>query len=159
MLYGCDEKYTHNNLQDDKIKSCWQTVIGTRISGTDGKIDFGNLYAGEYQLVETKTVPGYAKPMGQWRVTIDPEAAEPVKVSVKGSAPSFSKDGSNLSVANTKNFKLPFTGGTGDHRTTLMLTGIVLIVAAAGTTLVLKKRNNNKKINKKRKEQKNESEK
>lgn len=159
VLYGCDEKHTHNNLQDDKIKFCWQIVVGTRISGTDGKIDFGNLYAGEYQLVETKTVPGYAKPMGQWRVTIDPEAAEPVKVSVKGSAPAFSKDGSNLSVANTKNFKLPFTGGTGNHRTTLMLTGIVLIIAAAGTALVLKKRNNHKKTNKKRKEQKNESEK
>ena len=35
VLYGCDEKHAHNNLQDDKIKSCWQTIVGTRISGTD----------------------------------------------------------------------------------------------------------------------------
>ncbi|MDO5434617.1 collagen binding domain-containing protein [Eubacterium sp.] len=149
VLYGCNEKHTHNNLQDDKIKSCWQTVIGTRISGTDGKIDFGNLYAGEYQLVETKTLPGYAKPMGQWRVTIDPEASEPVKVSVKGSASAFIKDGSTLTVMNTKNHKLPFTGGTGDHRTALMITGIVLIVAGAGAALVFKKRNTHKKTNQK----------
>ncbi len=149
VLYGCNEKHPHNDQQDDKIKSCWQTVIGTRISGTDGKIDFGNLYAGEYQLVETKTLPGYAKPMGQWRVTIDPEASEAVKVSVKGSASVFIKDGSILTVMNTKNHKLPFTGGTGDHRTALMITGIVLIVAGAGAALVFKKQNTHKKTNQK----------
>lgn len=141
VLYGCDEKHTHNNLQDDKIKSCWQIVVGTRISGTDGKIDFGNLYAGEYQLVETQTLPGYAKPMGQWRVTIDPEAAETVKITAKGTAPAFVKDGSVLKVDNQKNDKLPFTGGNGDHRVALMLTGIVLFLAAGMLALVLKKKN------------------
>lgn len=141
VLYGCDEKHTHNNLQDDKIKSCWQTVIGTRISGTDGKIDFGNLYAGEYQLVETKTLPGYAKPMGQWRLTIDPEAAETVKITAKGTAPAFVKDSGVLKVDNQKNDKLPFTGGNGDHRAALMLSGIILFLAAGILALVLKKRN------------------
>ena len=140
VLYGCDEKHTHNNLQDDKIKSCWQIVIGTRISGTDGKIDFGNLYAGEYQLVETKTLPGYAKPMGQWRVTIDPEAAETVKITAKGTAPSFVKDGGVLKVDNQKNNKLPFTGGNGDHRVALVLAGMVLFLAAGMFALILKKR-------------------
>lgn len=141
VLYGCDEKHAHNNLQDDKIKSCWQTVVGTRISGTDGKIDFGNLYAGEYQLVETKTVPGYAKPMGQWRVTIEPEAAETVKITAKGTAPEFVKEGGFLKVDNQKNYKLPFTGGNGDHRATMMLAGIVLFLAAGILALVLKKKN------------------
>ena len=141
VLYGCDEKHTHNNLQDDKIKSCWHTIIGTRISGTDGKIDFGNLYAGEYQLVETKTVPGYAKPMGQWRVTIEPEAAETVKITAKGTAPEFVKEGGFLKVDNQKNYKLPFTGGNGDHRATMMLAGIVLFLAAGILALVLKKKN------------------
>ena len=141
VLYGCDEKHTHNNLQDDKIKSCWQTVIGTRISGTDGKIDFGNLYAGEYQLVETKTVPGYAKPMGQWRVTIDPEANETVKITTKGTAPAFVKDGGVLKVHNRKNYRLPFTGGNGDHRAALMMAGMVFFLAAGMLALVLKKKN------------------
>lgn len=140
VLYGCDEKHTHNNLQDDKIKSCWQTIVGTRISGTDGKIEFGNLYAGEYQLVETKTLPGYAKPMGQWRVTIDPEAAETVKITAKGTAPSFVKDGGVLKVDNQKNNKLPFTGGNGDHRVALVLAGMVLFLAAGMFALILKKR-------------------
>ena len=147
VLYGCNEKHTHNNQQDDKIKSCWQTVIGTRISDTDGKIDFGNLYAGEYQLVETKTVSGYAKPMGQWRVTIDPEASETVKITTKGTAPDFTKDGNVLKIANQKNYKLPFTGGDGDHRAALMLAGIILFIAAGIFALVLKKRNS--KIQKK----------
>ena len=155
VLYGCDEKHTHNNLQDDKIKSCWQTVVGTRISGTGGKIDFGNLYAGEYQLVETKTLPGYAKPMGQWRLTIDPEAAETVKITAKGTAPAFVKNGGVLKVDNQKNYKLPFTGGNGDHRTALMLSGIVLFLAAGILALVLKKRNSRNSKGK-RKDKQNE---
>lgn len=162
VLYSCDKNHTHNEMQSDKVTACWAMVQGTRISGNDGTVDFGNLYAGEYQLVETKTVPGYAKPTGQWRITVDPEASEPVKTSIKGNAPAFSKEDGTFAVKNTKNYKLPFTGGTGDKRTALMLTGIVLIVAAAGTTLVFKKRNIQKKINKERKERKeqnNESEK
>ena len=91
--------------------------------------------------METKTVPGYAKPMGQWRVTIDPEAAETVKITAKGTAPAFVKDGSVLKVDNQKNYKLPFTGGDGDHRVALMLAGIVLLIAAGILALVLKKRN------------------
>ncbi|WP_195268863.1 LPXTG cell wall anchor domain-containing protein [Eubacterium sp. 1001713B170207_170306_E7] len=149
VLYSCDKNHTHNELQSDKVTTCWTMVQGTRISGSDGAVDFGNLYAGEYQLVETKTVPGYEKPTGQWRVTIDPEASEPVKVSIKGNAPAFSKDNSTLTVMNSKNHKLPFTGGTGDHRTALMLIGIVLILAGAGAALVFKKRNTYKKTNQK----------
>ncbi|MFR3144933.1 hypothetical protein DW091_07340 [Eubacterium sp. AM05-23] len=157
VLYGCNEKHTHNNLQDDKIKSCWQTVVGTRISGTDGKIDFGNLYAGEYQLVETKTVSGYAKPMGQWRVTVDPEASETVKITTKGTAPAFIKDGGVLKVDNQKNYKLPFTGGSGDHRDALILAGIVLLIATGILALVLKKRNSRNSKGK-RKDKQNEIE-
>ena len=90
--------------------------------------------------METKTLPGYAKPMGQWRVTIDPEAAETVKITAKGTAPSFVKDGGVLKVDNQKNNKLPFTGGNGDHRVALVLAGMVLFLAAGMFALILKKR-------------------
>ncbi|WP_133965226.1 SpaA isopeptide-forming pilin-related protein [Eubacterium limosum] len=158
VLYSCDKNHTHNEMQSEKVTACWAMVQGARISGNDGTVDFGNLYAGEYQLVETKTVPGYAKPTGQWRITVDPEASEPVKISIKGNAPAFSKEDGTFTVKNTKNYKLPFTGGTGDKRTALMLTGIVLIIAAAGTALVFKKRSIQKR-QAKRKEQNNESQK
>lgn len=152
VLYSCDKNHTHNEMQSDNVTACWNTVQGTRISGNDGTIDFGNLYAGEYQLVETKTVSGYAMPNGQWRIIVDPEASEPVKISVKGNAPAFSKEDGTFTVKNTKNYRLPFTGGTGDKRTALMLTGIVLIVAAASTALLLKKRNPQKNIQKEKRE-------
>ena len=89
---------------------------------------------------------------GQWRIIADPEASEPVKISVKGNAPAFSKEDGTFAVKNTKNYRLPFTGGTGDKRTALMLTGIVLIVAAASTALLLKKRNPQKNIQKEKRE-------
>ena len=85
--------------------------------------------------------------MGQWRVTIDPEASETVKITTKGTAPDFTKDGNVLKIANQKNYKLPFTGGDGDHRAALMLAGIILFIAAGIFALVLKKRNS--KIQKK----------
>ncbi len=91
--------------------------------------------------METKTLPGYAKPMGQWRVTIDPEAAETVKITAKGTAPSFVKNGGVLKVDNQKNNKLPFTGGNGDHRVALVLAGMVLFLAAGMFALILKREN------------------
>ncbi|MEG2449726.1 MAG: SpaA isopeptide-forming pilin-related protein, partial [Eubacterium sp.] len=140
VLYRCDVKHPHYDMQDDKNKACWQTVVGTQISGGDGKIDFSDLYAGDYQLVETKTVSGYAKPRGQWRVKIDPEGNETVIITIKGAAPAFTKDSDVLRVSNQKNYKLPFTGGSGVYRSVLMLAGIALILLAGILALVMEKR-------------------
>ena len=41
-----------------------------------GLVDFGRLHAGIYTLVETKSVSGYALPVGQWLMTIDPDKTD-----------------------------------------------------------------------------------
>jgi len=41
-----------------------------------GLVDFGRLAEGVYTIVETKAAPGYAVPVGQWILTIDPDKGD-----------------------------------------------------------------------------------
>ncbi len=47
-----------------------ETTVGTATSGTDGKVDFGNLEAGTYTLTENSAPGGYAASGGPWTVTV-----------------------------------------------------------------------------------------
>lgn len=79
-LFGCgsdEEGHVHEDTAalPDGSADCW-TLERKSVSGEDGSVDFGMLYKGEYRLVEIKTDYHYVNPLNQWKVTIDPDAAD-----------------------------------------------------------------------------------
>ena len=126
-LVCTDTGHTHTGLLDPADPGpCWGTddQIKTRESQKDGKVEFVGLPAGVYRLVETKAPAGYARPTGQWQVTL--AAGQDPKITAIGSAPAFAKaeDGSLL-LPNRKPMQMPSSGGPG-----------VPLAAALGTALM-----------------------
>lgn len=126
-LVCTDTGHTHTGLLDPADPaSCWGTgdQIKTRASQVDGKVEFAGLPAGVYRLVETKAPAGYARPTGQWQVTL--AAGQDPKITAIGSAPAFATaaDGSLL-LPNRKPMQMPSSGGPG-----------VPLAAALGTALM-----------------------
>lgn len=79
-LFGCssdEEGHVHEDTAalPDGSADCW-TLNKKSVSGEDGSVDFGMLYKGEYRLVEITTDYHYVNPLNQWKVTIDPDAAD-----------------------------------------------------------------------------------
>ena len=76
-LYGGkagEELKIGTNDDPNAAKTYWDmgTVLQTKTSATTtGIVGFTGLKAGNYLLVETKTVEGYTLPKGQWIITVD----------------------------------------------------------------------------------------
>lgn len=126
-LVCTDTGHTHTGLLDPADPGpCWGTgdQIKTRTSPKDGKVEFTGLPAGVYRLVETKAPAGYARPTGQWQVTL--AAGQAPEITAIGSAPAFATaaDGSLL-LPNRKPMQMPSSGGPG-----------VPLAAALGTALM-----------------------
>ena len=123
-LVCTDTGHTHTGLLDPADPGpCWGT--GDQIkTQKDGKVEFADLPAGVYRLVETKAPAGYARPTGQWQVTL--AVGQDPKITAIGSAPAFAKaeDGSLL-LPNRKPMQMPSSGGPG-----------VPLAAALGTALM-----------------------
>ncbi|MBQ8149463.1 MAG: Cna B-type domain-containing protein [Clostridia bacterium] len=59
-VYGCTSScHIHSGVPGEE-GSCWTDVVGSRISGSDGKVLFEGLSNGIYALVETGTRNGFA---------------------------------------------------------------------------------------------------
>ena len=126
-LVCTDTGHTHTGLLDPADPGpCWGTgdQIKTQTSKEDDKVEFAGLPAGVYRLVETKAPAGYARPTGQWQVTL--AAGQDPKITAIGSAPAFATaaDGSLL-LPNRKPMQMPSSGGPG-----------VPLAAALGTALM-----------------------
>ena len=126
-LVCTDTGHTHTGLLDPADPGpCWGTddQIKTQTSQEGGKVVFADLPAGVYRLVETKAPAGYARPTGQWQVTL--AVGQDPKITAIGSAPAFAKaeDGSLL-LPNRKPMQMPSSGGPG-----------VPLAAALGTALM-----------------------
>ena len=126
-LVCTDTGHTHTGLLDPAAPGpCWGT--GDQIlpvtTTNNGKVEFTGLPAGVYRLVETKAPAGYARPTGQWQVTL--AAGQDPKITAIGSAPAFATaaDGSLL-LPNRKPMQMPSSGGPG-----------VPLAAALGTALM-----------------------
>lgn len=78
--------------------------LATKVSATDGTVDFGLLRPGEYYLEETKALDGYQRPTGYWRVVV-PEDQRSVTVIQTNTAtqPAFEKKGDEFYLINYKN--------------------------------------------------------
>jgi uncharacterized repeat protein (TIGR01451 family) len=71
-LYKCNatSQVGHTHSWDVGAGSCWQNPV-TAVSGSGGLVQFTDLKAGVYLLVETDTLPAYILPTGRWIITID----------------------------------------------------------------------------------------
>ena len=113
-----------------------------------GEVDLGSLPEGVYTLIETKTVGGYALPMGQWILTIDPDkgdtGANDWKIEFAGKSNSIAPPAAirDESVPNAPTYKIvnaePFLIGLSglEGTTGMLLTGFIIMAIATNAYLV-----------------------
>ena len=113
-----------------------------------GEVDLGTLPEGIYTLIETKTSGGYALPMGQWILTIDPSKSDTGagdwKIDFVGKSSSIAPPAAirDESVPNAPTYKIvnaePFLIGLSglEGTTGVLLTGFIIMAIAANTYLV-----------------------
>ena len=141
-----DKNHTHPDLLDpDDPGACWGTAEGvmqTATSDENGTVEFPNLPAGIYRLVETRAPDGYALPTGQWQVEL--KANGTANIVAIGNPPAFSVTNGNYRLFNRKPMAMPGSGGRGVPRaaalgTALMGAGLL----TAGAQLRRRKRRKN----------------
>lgn len=140
-----DKNHTHTDLLDpENPGACWgKGMIPPATSGANGTVEFKDLPAGVYRLVETRAPDGYALPTGQWQVELKADGTADIKAI--GNPPAFSEmtDGS-YRLFNRKPMAMPGSGGRGVPRaaalgTALMGAGLL----TAGAQLRRRKRRKN----------------
>ncbi|MGX8832830.1 SpaA isopeptide-forming pilin-related protein [Amedibacillus sp. YH-ame6] len=117
-LYYCTKQHTHHAFVDT---DCW-TRYKSAVSDEDGRVSFGDIPYGVYQLVESKAPDGYETPSGQWTLTIDKDE---IVFKANGVVPAFLSTDNKYMVTNSLKKDLPLSGGTGN-----------VMYYFAGTTLV-----------------------
>ena len=137
-----DKNHAHTDLLDpDDPGACWGEGIPAE-SDANGTVEFPNLQAGVYRLVETRAPDGYALPTGQWQVEL--EANGTANIVAIGNPPAFSVTNGNYRLFNRKPMAMPGSGGRGVPRaaalgTALMGAGLL----TAGAQLRRRKRRKN----------------
>ena len=143
----------HDDMVNDDPDCCWERYQ-TAVSGESGKteefglVSFKDLLPGDYILIETKTLPGYQLPMGQWLIHIDIEGKVSVEAKGDETPPAFKVDPETkaLSLPNYPSFDMPMTGGL--TRMLLSVAGTILLglVGLKGTLNFRAKRKRNSGI-------------
>ena len=124
------------------------TDLFTPASTPLGEVDLGELPEGIYTLIETKAPTGYALPMGQWILTIDPSkddtGASDWKIDFVGKSnsiapPAALRDESipgapTYKIINAEPFLIGLSGLSGT--TGMLLTGFIIMAIATNAYLV-----------------------
>lgn len=117
----------------DSTTDCWADVK-TVTSDENGDVNFGDLPAGTYRLVETKAPDGFQLPKGQWNVTIIVGSAADGTVNgatIAGveNPPAFAGNYTDgYSVENYKPIDPPITGGDGGF--IFLIAGALLLIGS-----------------------------
>ena len=154
-LYACKmagtEGHTHSELATNEADCCWDVSTPYRSAASDsaGKVLFAGLETSEYMLAETKTLPGYQLPTGQWLIQVD-AAAGTISITAKGKdlPPAFKvttgEDGDKTySLPNYTKIKLPASGGLSEM---LVTTAGILLLGTAALMSVFAIRKRHKKF-------------
>ncbi len=132
--------------------------VGTLETDSKGEANASGLPAGEYKLVETKTVDGYnllSEPVDaklnlkyatEWNTTGSYENGKEIKRTYTTTTYNYKDEqdpvvpGTALNIVNRAGFTLPVTGGFG----TLLFSGIGVLLVLAGVCVLfsMKKKNN-----------------
>lgn len=136
-LYACtksaDPEHVHDLLAAPD--SCWDLEHPVSASSDDdGWVDFGNVSIGDYMLVETKALEGFALPSGQWLIQVD-EQGFTVTGRYEADVPPplfrYIAEGEYYMVANYAYDSLPTTGGGGILLQTFVgITGLMTALLA-----------------------------
>lgn len=108
--------HVHSALVNQAADCCWNAgnPLQTAVSQSDGKVLFESLEEGDYMLVETKALPLYQLPQGQWMIHVNP-VDDTVSFTAKGEKPpAFKTDTINgkkvISLPNYYIITLPQSG-------------------------------------------------
>lgn len=115
--------------------SNWE-LVSTVITDTDGLVNFQNLPAGEYRLVEAKAPAGRIRPGGQWKILLT-EGTEQPQITAVGSTkpPAFiSTSAGKLLLPNRQSVDFPSSGGIG---TILFAVGGTVLMGGGALLLLL----------------------
>lgn len=159
QLYACTKNHQHEHLVTQHVVdggACWKLVT-EKTSGAElniwgasmpGYVDFGELPAADYMLVEAKTAPGYQLPRGQWQIAVNDDGSLGISgIPSEGSLPPafIAPDGSGATgviepykLPNMKDFQLPFAGSGG--LSLFVVIGFGLMAAAAAAYLHFQRR-------------------
>lgn len=133
-----------STIDPDAPGAGWTPVGDDLTSGTDGLVGWDRLESGTYRLVEVAAPAGYARPTGQWAVTVDPSITTTNKVMIEAIAgpdgklpPAFSTTGTGGSEQlNLPNYEIPILPSSGSGGTRLATTaGLALVCAGAALAL------------------------
>ncbi|WP_146624201.1 SpaA isopeptide-forming pilin-related protein, partial [Enterococcus florum] len=132
-LYGGKSGETLQiGTNDDPLaaNTYWDMTAALQTKSSDpatGRVSFTGLKSGNYLLIETKTVDGYALPTGQWIIQVDASAGTISDPIGRGDPlpPAFYKKSSELYLPNYKEMKMPMAGGIGLHM--IVIVGISMI--------------------------------
>lgn len=129
---GADWSTDQDNLLDTQATGDLWELVGTDISDEEGKVQFTQLQAGNYRLVETSAPQGYELPDGQWNVTVTisgPEGQEvgDYAISSVGNPPAMAPAGDTYYLMNYKPMDPPITGSDGGKM--FFLVGGVLMLS------------------------------
>lgn len=132
----------HSVTASGEPGNCWDASnpLYAVTTGADGMVSFDELVTGDYMLVETATADGYQLPHGQWLLRVD-SVAGTVDIIARGETPpAFKVDAASgaYSVANYRQWVLPFSGGVGTVLVTVL--GVVLVVGGAALFLASRTR-------------------
>lgn len=153
-LYHNSEELPMALVTEQSISDGDWTLFSEKSSGDDGVIDFGELESGYYMLVESKAPIGFEAPVGQWQVTIDVHATNPIVIQGKerggaGLPPAFIVEEESgvksYLLPNYKQFALPFSGNRGIYG--FISAGLVTIVGSV-TGYCLKQKRSRAKLKK-----------
>lgn len=116
----------YDGLIDVKAPASNWSLVSTVTTGTDGIVNFQNLPAGEYRLVETKAPAGRVCPGGQWKILLT-EGTEQPQITAVGSTkpPAFISSGGKLLLPNRQLADFPASGSNG-----------MFLLAVGGTILM-----------------------
>ena len=123
-----------------------------------GEVDLGSLPEGVYTLIESNTVGGYALPMGQWILIIDPGKGDTGvndwKIEFAGKSNSIAPPAAirDESVPNAPTYKIvnaePFLIGLSglEGTTGMLLTGFIIMAIATNAYLVRRHKQREKQM-------------
>ena len=123
-----------------------------------GEVDLGSLPEGVYTLIEIKAVGGYALPIGQWILTIEPSngdtGASDWKIDFVGKSNSIAPPAAirDESIPGSPTYKIvnaePFLIGLSglEGTTGMLLTGFIIMAIATNTYLVRRHKQREKQM-------------
>ena len=108
-----DPGHTHDKPAE--TSDCW-TLYKTAVSGSDGKVNLGDLSDGTYRLYETKVPDGFCKSCRGWELKVACGETEPLKITGMGTPkpPAFKvEDDGSMKLPNMPLLNPPMSGGKG----------------------------------------------